>query len=166
MLKERIQSDENQDGIFETSIEDGVLTIRLLTKTLMDDNVTDLIVERIVGLLDDSRAVVLDCQESIRHVSSRFLSLLLTIQHQAKQRSISFSVCQLGPEMVEMFKVTCLNKQIPAFTSRQEAIECLDRNGSWDIDHTTIDDLKEKTGWAIALSQFVHGVRISARLFL
>jgi anti-anti-sigma regulatory factor len=166
MLKERKRSHHNKEGIFETSIEDGVLIIRILTTTLMDDGITDLIIERTVSLMGDARAVLLDCQESIRHVSSRFLSLLLTLQQQAKMRSADFSLCQLGPEMIEIFKVTSLNKQIPTFINRLDAIECLNAIGRWSIEDTTIDELKETQSWSGPLSQLVRRIRNTVNLFL
>ena len=104
----------------------GLYTVvEFRTASLMDTTVLDDINEHLCRLVDeqDQRRIILDF-EQVEYLSSRAIGLVLTLNKRLAALSRSKLVlCGVGPRLMELLKITALDRLLTVKRSQAEAMK-------------------------------------------
>jgi len=104
-------------GISEAN---GVTVVELRGE--LDSPAADELRQALSGLLDQGRARLIVDLEGVPHVESRGLGALVAALQRARAMGGDLKLCALRREVRSIFGITHLNKVIPVFPTRQEAL--------------------------------------------
>ncbi len=103
----------------------GVYTVvEFRTPSLMDPAVIDSIGEALFHLVDeqDRRMLVLDF-EQVQYLSSQALGVVITLNKKLRAlKKSKLVLCSVGPTLMELLKITRLDKVLTIKSSQQEAL--------------------------------------------
>ena len=101
-----------------------VTTVRFLDKRILDEQNIQLIGEQMFGIIDDDGAtkVLLDF-ENVDYLSSAALGKLITMNKKVKGARGQLKLCNIKPEIFEVFEITNLNKVFQIYENQQTALE-------------------------------------------
>jgi anti-sigma B factor antagonist len=88
----------------------------------LDSGAADELRQALSALLDQGRARLVVDLEGVPYVESRGLGALVTAMKRARALGGDLKLCALRPEVLSIFGVTHLNKVVPVFLTRQEAL--------------------------------------------
>jgi anti-sigma B factor antagonist len=91
--------------------KDDILTIRLLDERLVDPEVLKRVFDDVTALVDktDERQAVLDFS-AVKFMSSAALGRLVQLQKKCDEYKAKLKLCSVSPEILQVFKITKLNK--------------------------------------------------------
>jgi anti-sigma B factor antagonist len=101
--------------------------IEFRTPSLMDPAVLEAIGQAVYRLVDaeDRRLLVLDF-ERVEYLSSQAIGIVLTLNKKlAKLKHTSLVLCGVGPKLMELIKITRLDKVLKIKASQKEAVKVL-----------------------------------------
>jgi len=101
--------------------------IEFRTPSLMDPIVLERIGEAVYRLVDaeDKRMLILDF-EQVEYLSSQAIGIVLTLNKKlAKLKNTSMVLCGVGPKLMELIKITRLDKILQIRPSQKEALKVL-----------------------------------------
>jgi anti-sigma B factor antagonist len=101
--------------------------VEFRTPTLMDPVVLERIGEAVYRLVDaeDRRLLILDF-ERVEYLSSQAIGIILTLNKKlAKLKHTSLVLCGVGPKLMELIKITRLDKILKIRPSQKEAVKVL-----------------------------------------
>ena len=88
----------------------------------LDGGAADELRQALSALLDQGRARLVVDLEGVPYVESRGLSALVTAMKRARALGGDLKLCALRAEVLSIFGITHLNKVVPVFPTRQEAL--------------------------------------------
>ncbi len=99
--------------------------IEFYDSSLMDPSALDDLGKKLYRLIDaeDRRCIVLDFAR-VQYISSQFIGILLAMQKKlsALPRS-SLQLCSVNPRLVELLRITKLDRVLHVRSSQQEAVQ-------------------------------------------
>jgi anti-sigma B factor antagonist len=101
--------------------------VEFRTPSLMDPAVLEQIGQSVYRLVDaeDRRMLVLDF-ERVEYLSSQAIGIVLTLNKKlAKLKHTSLVLCGVGPKLMELIKITRLDKVLKIKPSQKEAVKVL-----------------------------------------
>ncbi len=104
--------------------EVGDVTIaRFLDKKILDENNIQMIGNQMFGLVDEDgrKKIVLDFA-NVEYLSSAALGKLITMNNKVKTAKGKLRLCNIRPEILEVFTITKLNKVLEIKTDQEQAL--------------------------------------------
>ena len=104
--------------------EIGDVTIaRFLDKKILDENNIQMIGNQMFGLVDEDgrKKIVLDFA-NVEYLSSAALGKLITMNNKVKTAKGKLRLCNIRPEILEVFTITKLNKVLEIKTDQEQAL--------------------------------------------
>jgi anti-anti-sigma factor len=101
--------------------------VEFRTPSLMDPVVLERIGAAIYNLVDveDHRAIILDF-EQVSYVSSQALGIIMALRKKLEKLPHScFVLCGVGPKLLELLKITKLDKVLQIKPSQKEAVKVM-----------------------------------------
>jgi anti-sigma B factor antagonist len=97
--------------------------VEFRTPSLMDPTILEQIGQVVYRLVDaeDRRMLILDF-ERVEYLSSQAIGIVLTL---AKLKHTSLVLCGVGPKLMELIKITRLDKVLHIKPSQREAVKVL-----------------------------------------
>jgi len=99
--------------------------VEFRTASLMDPIVLEKIGEAIYRLIDaeDKRRIILDF-EQVEYISSQAIGIVLTVNKKlGKLPHSTMVLCGVGPKLMELIKITRLDKVLKIKASQREALK-------------------------------------------
>lgn len=107
-------------------IEDvGEATIaKFIDKKILDEGNIQIIGNQLFGLVDeDGRSKIVLDFENVEYLSSAALGKLITMDKKVKAAKGKLRLCNIKPEIYEVFAITRLNKLFDIRESQEQALE-------------------------------------------
>ncbi len=101
--------------------------VEFRTPSLMDPVILENIATKIYNLVDveDHRAIILDF-EQVQYLSSQALGILMGLRKKLEKLPHSCLVlCGVGPKLMELLKITRLDKVLKIKASQKEALKVI-----------------------------------------
>lgn len=112
---------------YTTQVVEKYTVVEFRTQSLMDPIVLEDIARSLYRLVDeeDRRMIVLDF-ERVVYLSSQAIGILLTLNKKLTAlKNQSFVLCGVGPKLVELLKITRLDKVLKVVPTQKEAVKVL-----------------------------------------
>lgn len=106
--------------------DEGVTIVEFTDRKILDEvNITQ-IGEQVNGLAArvDKPKLVLDFT-TVSHMSSSALGMLITLHKRVREKSGQLRLCNIQPQIFEVFVITRLNEIFDIYSSRREAVASL-----------------------------------------
>jgi anti-sigma B factor antagonist len=107
-------------------IEDvgDVAVVKFIDKKILDEPNIQMIAEQLFELVDEDRRhkILLDFS-AVDYLSSAALGKLITMNKKIKGVSGQLRLCNIRPEIYEVFEITSLNKMFPIYDDQETALE-------------------------------------------
>ena len=103
----------------------GEVTVaRFIDKKILDETNIQVIGNQMFALVEDDgcRKVVLDFS-NVEYLSSAALGNLIVMDKKVKAAQGQLKMCSVRPDILEVFKITRLDKLFSIFDSREQALE-------------------------------------------
>lgn len=102
----------------------GVTIARFTDKKILDESNIQIIGNQLFQLIDDEhrKKLVLDFS-NVEYLSSAALGKLLTLDKKVKAFQGALRLCTIRKDILEVFKITRLDKVFKIFESREKALE-------------------------------------------
>lgn len=110
---------------FTTQVVEKYTVVEFRTTSLMDPVVLEDIGKSLYRLVDeeDRRLIVLDF-EQVQYLSSQAIGIILTLNKKLTAlKNSSFVLCGVGPKLMELLKITRLDKVLKVKPSQKEAVK-------------------------------------------
>ncbi|MFP4104944.1 MAG: STAS domain-containing protein [Phycisphaerae bacterium] len=103
-----------------------ILIVELTDRKILDELSITQIGEQIEQLISEQETprLVMDFQP-VSHMSSSALGMLITIHKRVRERDGQLRLCNIQPEIKEVFSITRLDEVFEIHDSRQVALESL-----------------------------------------
>jgi len=101
--------------------------VEFRTNSLMDSLVLQEIADHLYKLVDeeDRRSIVLDF-EKVQYLSSQAIGIVLSMHKKLAQlRNSRLILCGVGPKLMELMKITRLDKVLTIKPSQKEAVNAM-----------------------------------------
>ena len=105
--------------------EVGEITVaRFTDKKILDEANIQVIGNQMFGLVEDDgrRKIVLDFT-NVEYLSSAALGKLIVMDKKVKAAQGQLKMCSVRPDILEVFRITRLDKLFAIFDSREQALE-------------------------------------------
>ena len=112
--------------------EDVVIVSFTDTKILDDVRIQQIgkdLVEKAMQVKDGGQKMVLDF-EGVGFMSSAMIGKLVLLNKKCKQEDVKLKLCNISPNVAEVFKIMRLNKVFDIFKDQEKAIKSFDKK-SW-----------------------------------
>ena len=112
---------------YTTQTVEKYLVIEFRTPSLMDPIVLEDIGKSLYRLVDeeDRRMMILDF-ERVQYLSSQAIGIILTLNKKlGALKNKSFVLCGVGPKLMELLKITRLDKVLTVKPTQKEAVKVL-----------------------------------------
>ena len=103
----------------------GEVTVaRFIDKKILDETNIQVIGNQMFALVEDDgcRKVLLD-YSNVEYLSSAALGKLIVMDKKVKAAQGQLKMCSVRPDILEVFKITRLDKLFSIFDSREQALE-------------------------------------------
>lgn len=102
----------------------GVTVAKFVDKKILDENNIQIVGNQLFGLVDeDGRTrIVLDFS-NVEYLSSAALGKLITMEKKVKAAGGKLRLCNIRPEIYEVFAITRLNKLFSICENQEKALE-------------------------------------------
>ena len=104
-----------------------VMVVEFKTPSLMDPLILEEIGKELYRLVDeeDKRRVILDF-EKVQYLSSQAIGIVLTLNKKlAALKNSKFILCGVGPKLLELLKITRLDRILTVKPTQREAVKVL-----------------------------------------
>ncbi len=107
---------------FQTTVVDGILllTVSFAKATV---NIADQLKERLLSEIDRGNNQIVVNLNEVEFTDSSFLGALLAGHKAALENNGGISLCQLNPQVKNVFEVTYMNKIFKIFATTDKAID-------------------------------------------
>jgi len=112
---------------FTTQVVEKYTVVEFRTASLMDQVVLEDIGKSLYRLVDeeDRRLIILDF-EQVQYLSSQAIGIILTLNKKlGALKHSSFVLCGVGPKLMELLKITRLDRVLKVKPSQKEALKVL-----------------------------------------
>ena len=101
-----------------------VTVVKFIDKRILDEQNIQLIGEQLFGLVDDDgKKKVLLNFSNVEYLSSAALGKLITMNKKVRGVNGQLRLCNIKPEIYEVFEITRLNKVFPIDSTEDDALE-------------------------------------------
>jgi len=102
----------------------GVTIARFIDKKILDESNIQIIGNQLFGLIDTDgrKKIVLDFG-NVEYLSSAALGKLITMEKKVKAAKGSMRLCNIRPDIYEVFVITRLNKLFDIRETQEQALE-------------------------------------------
>jgi anti-sigma B factor antagonist len=108
------------------SKEQDVIVVELMDRKILDEVSIMQIGEQIGGLIaDELNPRLLVDFSNVGHLSSSALGLLLKLRKQIREMKGTLALCNIQPQIYEVFTITRLNEMLTIKDSRSEALAAM-----------------------------------------
>lgn len=108
----------------ETEDVGDVTVVKFIDKRILDEQNIQLIGDQLVGLVDeDGKRKLLLNFANVEYLSSAALGKLITLNKKVKAVSGQLKLCNIKPEIYEVFEITKLNKVLQIMKTEENALE-------------------------------------------
>ncbi len=108
------------------SKEQDVIVVELMDRKILDEVSIMQIGEQIGGLIaDELNPRLLIDFSNVGHLSSSALGLLLKLRKQIREMKGTLALCNIQPQIYEVFTITRLNEMLTIKDSRSEALAAM-----------------------------------------
>lgn len=113
---------DGADLLAVETADGGVHLVALVPVRILDELEISGIGEGLRTLIDGgARKLVIDFS-AVAHLSSSALGMLITVRQQLDEVHGSIKLCNIRPEILEVFKITSLDKLFSIYPSADEAL--------------------------------------------
>jgi anti-anti-sigma factor len=107
-----------------------ILTICLTDAKILDAAIIDQIHQDITKILGetDKRNVILDFRD-VKFLSSAALGMLILVNKMCKEYKINLKLCNIEPDIAQIFKITGMNKVFKIYKTAEDAIAAFQKEG-------------------------------------
>jgi anti-anti-sigma factor len=100
-----------------------ILTILLTDAKILDSQLIEQINQDIVKVLGETelRNVILDFRE-VKFLSSAALGMLILVNKMCKEYKINLKLCNIDPDIAQVFKITGMNKVFSIHKTADDAL--------------------------------------------
>ncbi len=103
-----------------------VTQVEFLDRNILDEGNIQVIGDEIAALVDaGANPKVVLSFVNVEHLSSAALGTLITINNRVRAKSGQLRLCNIDPQIYEVFAITRLNKLFQIHTTAEEAIKSL-----------------------------------------
>ena len=108
-----------------------VLTVCLTDAKILDAPLIDQIHQEMTKTLSEAqqRNVVLDFRE-VKFLSSAALGMLILVNKMCKEYKINLKLCNIEPDIAQIFKITGMNKVFAMYKTTEDARAAFQKEGS------------------------------------
>lgn len=113
-------------GRRRVEVEDvgDVAVVRFVDKKILDEQNIQSIGEQLFELVEkEKRHKVLLDFSAVEYLSSAALGKLITLNKKIRAVTGQLRLCQIRPEIYEVFEITSLNKVFPIYKDQETALE-------------------------------------------
>ena len=105
----------------------GVNVVQLADRKILDELAISEMGEELTKLVNSSDKVrLLLSFKNVEHLSSAALGILITLNRQVNDKGGQLRLADISPQILEVFKITRLNKLFNIFPTTQEALASFD----------------------------------------
>jgi anti-anti-sigma factor len=115
----------------KTEVRDGVRIVSFVTDKLLSEGAIQQAGDGLLATAADAapgEKVVLSF-DGVTFMSSAMLGRLVIFHKKCKQGNVELKVCNIAPDIFEVFKITKLNKLFDVCKSEQQALESFNKKG-------------------------------------
>jgi anti-sigma B factor antagonist len=107
-----------------------IRTIQLTDAKILDESVIQQISQDLIELLGKTEEtnVVLDFDQ-VRFMSSSALGMLIKVNKKCKEFKIDLKLCNIAPDIMQVFKITRLDKILAIYPDSQAAFAAFKKSG-------------------------------------
>ncbi len=107
-----------------------VLTIALTDPKILDAPLIEQIHLEITKILGETeqRKVLLDFRE-VKFLSSAALGMLILVNKMCKEYKINLKLCNIEPDIAQIFKITSMNKIFAIYKTAEDAFAAFQKEG-------------------------------------
>jgi anti-sigma B factor antagonist len=115
--------------LLQTTSNADILTVRFLPNEILDALMITEIQDELLAVIDKAseRNILLDFH-AVRHLSSAALGMLIRAYKKCDDSKLRLKLCNLTPNIREVFKITCLEKTFEIHTTAEEAEKAFARS--------------------------------------
>ena len=113
------------------SIPSGdILTVFLTDAKILDAPLIEQIHQEIAKTLSETeqRNVILDFRE-VKFLSSAALGMLILVNKMCKEYKINLKLCNIEPDIAQIFKITGMNKVFAIYKTAEDACAAFQKEG-------------------------------------
>ena len=110
---------------------DDVLVLSFTSSKLLDEHAIRQVGKELSATaleVEEEQKIVLSFQ-GVDFMSSAMLGKLVTFKKQCKDKTIQLKVCSITPEIMEVFRITKLNKVFEIVKDEEKAIASFNKKG-------------------------------------
>ena len=107
-----------------------ILTISLTDAKILDAEIIDQIHQEMTKILGETqqRNVILDFRE-VKFLSSAALGMLILVNKMCKEYKINLKLCNIEPDIAQIFKITGMNKVFAIYKTAEDASAAFQKEG-------------------------------------
>ena len=106
--------------------QNDVTQVEFIDRNILDEGNIQIIGDEITALVDATPNPKLVISfANVEHLSSAALGTLITINNRVRSRSGQLRLCNIDPQIYEVFQITRLNKLFQIHTTTDEAMKSL-----------------------------------------
>jgi anti-anti-sigma factor len=107
-----------------------ILTICLTDARILDTAIIDQIHQEMTKILGETQQgnVILDFSE-VKFLSSAALGMLILVKKMCKEYKINLKLCNIEPDIAQIFKITGINKVFKIYKTAEDACAAFQKEG-------------------------------------
>jgi anti-sigma B factor antagonist len=107
----------------ESSPKGSVHIVRVTTERIVNEPAIQALGEELLGILNNRERdrILLDFS-AVRFMSSSALGILVRLQKRCREVSVPLKLCNIAPEILDIFKITKLHRIFDIHATQKEAV--------------------------------------------
>ncbi len=107
----------------ESAPKGSVEIVRLTTERIINEPAIQALGQELLAVLDNrQRDRILVDFAAVRFMASSVLGVLVRLQKRCREVSVPLKFCNIAPEVMEIFKITRLNRVFDIYPTQADAI--------------------------------------------
>jgi len=148
---------------YKLELDHGVLVVSLQLEAITNEALLDEIAQQVFSRMPEaSTAVLFDCHRLVGRVTSQFLAMLVAVRRRASQQGLFVCVCSLNGPVCEAYRISCLDRIIPAYNDRDIALSAVGQFDGGERFQRTLKRKKQEAKQAEAAPPATWRDRIAA----
>ena len=118
-----------------TQETDGVLIVQFNDSKILDEAKIQQIGSELIEAADDATAAtdkrLLLNFTGVGFMSSAMIGKLVLLSKKCKKDTVDLKLCNISPNVAEVFKIMKLNKVFEIYKTEEKAMKAFDKKGGW-----------------------------------
>ena len=118
-----------------TQETDGVLIVHFNDSKILDEAKIQQIGSELIEAADDATAAtdkrLLLNFTGVGFMSSAMIGKLVLLSKKCKKDTVDLKLCNISPNVAEVFKIMKLNKVFEIYKTEEKAMKAFDKKGGW-----------------------------------